>query len=42
MPDGEIIGSPSHPVLFSGRSSAAGYVVKGTAESWRDSVGRLA
>ncbi|AUV02452.1 DNA primase [Enterobacteriaceae bacterium ENNIH1] len=43
MPDGEIIGSPSHPVLFSGRSSAAaGYVVKGTAQSWRDSVGRLA
>lgn len=42
MPDGEIIGSPSHPVLFSGRSSAAaGYVVKGTAQSWRDSVGRL-
>ncbi|CAM7722072.1 DUF927 domain-containing protein [Phytobacter diazotrophicus] len=43
MPDGEIIGSPSHPVLFSGRSStAAGYVVKGTAQSWRDSVGLLA
>lgn len=43
MPDGEIIGSPSHPVLFNGRSSAAaGYVVKGTAQSWRDSVGRLA
>ncbi|MBV8873557.1 MAG: DUF927 domain-containing protein [Metakosakonia sp.] len=43
MPDGEIIGSPSHPVLFSGRSSAAaGYVVKGTAQSWRDRVGRLA
>ena len=43
MPDGEIIGSPSHPFLFSGRSSAAaGYVVKGTAQSWRDSVGLLA
>ncbi|MEI9626158.1 DUF927 domain-containing protein [Phytobacter diazotrophicus] len=43
MPDGEIIGSPSHPVLFSGRSSAAaGYVVKGTAQGWRDTVARLA
>jgi len=43
MPDGEILGTPSHPVLFSGRSSAAaGYTVKGTAQSWRDSVARLA
>ena len=43
MPDGDIIGSPERPVLFSGRSSAAsGYKVKGTAESWRDSVARLA
>lgn len=43
MPDGEIIGEPEHPVLFSGRSSAAsGYTQKGTAESWRGSVARLA
>ncbi len=43
MPDGDIIGSPERPVLFSGRSSAAsGYKVKGTAESWRGSVARLA
>lgn len=43
MPDGEIIGEPERPVLFSGRSSAAsGYKVKGSSESWRDSVARLA
>lgn len=43
MPDGEIIGEPAHPVLFSGRSSAAsGYTQKGTVESWRGSVARLA
>ncbi|HCK3133818.1 TPA: DUF927 domain-containing protein [Salmonella enterica subsp. enterica serovar Ruiru] len=43
MPDGEIIGTPEHPVLFSGRSSAAaGYTVAGTSESWRKSVARLA
>ncbi|HGB5432881.1 TPA: DUF927 domain-containing protein [Salmonella enterica subsp. enterica serovar Agona] len=43
MPDGEILGSPAHPVLFSGRSSAAaGYTVAGTSESWRNSVARLA
>ncbi|RSA35509.1 TOPRIM and DUF927 domain-containing protein [Enterobacter hormaechei] len=43
MPDGEILGSPAHPVLFSGRSSAAaGYTVAGTSESWRKSVARLA
>lgn len=43
MPDGEIIGSPDNPVLFSGRSSAAaGYSVQGTGESWRNSVARLA
>ncbi|AIN16191.1 TOPRIM and DUF927 domain-containing protein [Yersinia pseudotuberculosis] len=43
MPDGEIIGTPEKPVLFNGRSAAAaGYVVKGTPESWRDSVARLA
>lgn len=43
MPDGEVIGTPEHPVLFNGRSSAAaGYAVKGTAESWRSSVAHLA
>ncbi|HDR2683727.1 TPA: hypothetical protein QCJ52_004826 [Enterobacter ludwigii] len=37
------IGTPEHPVLFSGRSSAAaGYTVAGTSESWRKSVARLA
>lgn len=43
MPDGEVIGSPETPILFNGRSAAAsGYAVSGTAESWRDSVARLA
>ncbi len=43
MPDGEIIGSPVSPVLFNGRSSAAaGYTLKGTGDTWRDSVARLA
>lgn len=43
MPDGEIIGTPEMPVLFNGRSSAAsGYTNKGTAESWRNNVARLA
>ncbi|CAM4349346.1 DUF927 domain-containing protein [Pluralibacter gergoviae] len=43
MPDGEVIGTPERPVLFRGRSSAAaGYTVKGTAESWRSSVAHLA
>ncbi|WP_140412440.1 DUF927 domain-containing protein, partial [Escherichia coli] len=43
MPDGEIIGTPENPVLFSGRSSAAaGYTVLGSAKSWRDNVARLA
>ncbi|MEL4889739.1 DUF927 domain-containing protein [Pectobacterium betavasculorum] len=42
MPDGEVIGKPDRPVLFNGRSSAAaGYTVKGTAESWRNSIARL-
>ncbi|AXZ46915.1 DNA primase [Citrobacter freundii] len=43
MPDGEIIGTPAHPVLFNGRSSAAaGYTVHGTTGSWRDCVAHLA
>ncbi|MFX2609532.1 DUF927 domain-containing protein [Enterobacter mori] len=42
MPDGEIIGTPETPVMFNGRSSAAGgYSVRGTVDSWRASVGRL-
>lgn len=42
MPDGEIIGTPSKPVIFCGHSAIAqGYTVKGTAESWRDNVARL-
>ncbi|ECT1023430.1 DNA primase [Salmonella enterica] len=43
MPDGEVIGEPEKPVIFSGGSAAAsGYTVSGTPESWRDSVARLA
>ena len=43
MPDGEVIGEPETPILFNGRSAAAGgYDVTGTAESWRNSVARLA
>ncbi|EGK6862575.1 DUF927 domain-containing protein [Salmonella enterica subsp. enterica serovar Glostrup] len=43
MPDGEVIGEPEIPILFNGRSAAAaGYAVAGTAESWRNSVARLA
>lgn len=42
MPDGEIIGTPENPVLFSGRSSAAaGYTSSGTAKSWREYVAHL-
>lgn len=43
MPDGEVIGEPETPLLFSGRSAAAGgYTVSGTAESWRTHVAHLA
>lgn len=43
MPDGDVIGEPGTPILFNGRSAAAGgYAVAGTAESWRTSVARLA
>lgn len=42
MPDGHIIGTPSRPVAFCGGTSAvAGYIVRGTAESWRDNVASL-
>lgn len=42
MPDGHIIGTPSRPVAFCGGTSAvAGYVVRGTDESWRKNVGNL-
>ncbi|OWF77192.1 DNA primase [Yersinia kristensenii] len=43
MPDGSVIGAPATPVLFNGRSSAAkGYITKGTPESWRNNVAKLA
>ena len=43
MPDGEVIGDPDIPILFNGRSAAAGgYTVAGTPESWRNTVSRLA
>lgn len=43
MPDGEVIGAPETPILFNGRSAAcSGYAVAGTADSWRDTVARLA
>lgn len=42
MPDGEVIGEPETPILFNGRSAAAGgYAVAGSPESWRDTVARL-
>ncbi len=43
MPDGEVIGTPTKPILFSGRSSAAsGYTSKGSSQSWEKNVARLA
>ncbi|WP_409339890.1 DUF927 domain-containing protein [Lelliottia wanjuensis] len=43
MPDGNVIGEPETPVMFTGGSAArSAYGVKGTAESWRDNVARLA
>lgn len=43
MPDASIIGRPERPVLFNGRSAAAkGYCVKGTVESWKGTVAKLA
>ncbi|MGN5575831.1 DUF927 domain-containing protein [Enterobacter sp. Lyrl_3] len=42
MPDGEVIGIPERPVAFCGGSAAVkGYVVRGTAEEWRDNVASL-
>ncbi|EZE34429.1 hypothetical protein BX16_14690 [Escherichia coli O91:NM str. 2009C-3745] len=42
MPDGEIIGVPERPVAFCGGSAAIkGYVVRGTADEWRDNVASL-
>jgi putative DNA primase/helicase len=42
MPDGHIIGTSSRPVAFCGGTSAvAGYIVRGTTESWRKNVGNL-
>lgn len=43
MPDGSVIGETEKPVLFTGRSAAVnGYTMAGTAESWRNTVARLA
>lgn len=43
MPAASIIGRPERPVLFNGRSAVAkGYCVKGTVESWKGSVAKLA
>jgi putative DNA primase/helicase len=43
MPDGSVIGTPSIPVLFNGKSGAAkGYATSGTAQSWRENVAALA
>lgn len=42
MPDGEVIGVPERPVAFCGGSAAVkGYVIRGTAEEWRDNVALL-
>ncbi|CAK8737733.1 hypothetical protein SODG_001462 [Sodalis praecaptivus] len=42
MPDGEIIGKPDIPIAFCGGTSAiSGYIVRGTAESWRENVAPL-
>lgn len=43
MPDGNVIGEQDTPVMFTGGSAArAAYGVKGTTESWREHVARLA
>ncbi|ENI8006289.1 DUF927 domain-containing protein [Escherichia coli] len=43
MPDGQAIGESEKPILFTGKTAAVnGYSAKGTAESWRNSVARLA
>ena len=43
MPDGHVIGEPEIPVMFTGGSAArSAYGVKGTTESWREHVARLA
>ncbi|MBN3136141.1 TOPRIM and DUF927 domain-containing protein [Pectobacterium punjabense] len=43
MPDGSVIGTPSIPVLFNGKSGAAkGYATSGTAQSWCENVAALA
>ncbi|KMJ45258.1 propanediol utilization protein [Xenorhabdus khoisanae] len=42
MPDGEIIGQPYMPVAFCGGTSAvAGYVIRGTADEWKNHVASL-
>ncbi|WP_329502698.1 DUF927 domain-containing protein [Klebsiella aerogenes] len=42
MPDGHIIGKPDRPVAFCGGTAAVtGYVIRGTAEEWRNNVAAL-
>lgn len=42
MPDGHIIGEPDRPVAYCGGTSAiAGYVVRGSAQDWKDGVASL-
>ncbi|HBC2978477.1 TPA: DUF927 domain-containing protein [Escherichia coli O146] len=42
LPDGQVIGDET-PVLFMGKSATAdGWAARGTAETWRESVARLA
>ncbi|EFJ8467096.1 DUF927 domain-containing protein [Escherichia coli] len=43
MPNGDVIGEPETPVMFTGGSaSRLAYHVKGTTESWRTTVAKLA
>lgn len=42
MPNGDVIGDPDAPIMFTGGSSSRNaYTVKGTPESWRDNVASL-
>ncbi|TID28445.1 hypothetical protein JO83_02985 [Avibacterium paragallinarum] len=41
LPNGEIIGEPNKPIIFTNKSaSKIGYGKKGSAESWREEVGQ--
>ncbi|MEE3701211.1 DUF927 domain-containing protein [Mannheimia haemolytica] len=40
LPNGEIIGTPTTPTIFKGKSASVnGYSTNGTLESWRENVG---